>query len=270
VLLLVLRLLFVSWLCCLLRRLRPLVRLLYSLLVLRLLMRLLSLLPSRLVGSLLFHVLILPLLILLGALPLLILLLLYPLLLVLILLFMPVIPGHRRWMIRCRRSWRAIILLPLFLHPLLVLRMLTWVIGLVVVFRTLTWVIGLLVSRMLHIMPIAALVSGSAVGWRIVGAACLSGWHAVFEVSGPWSGCDRRPSVIHGGALLTIHSRELAMLSLIRYWREMSLTSEGLLLVRRPRGYAAVATIEADAIVVPVDHGGVVNIVNVGDVHVVY
>jgi len=73
--------------------------------------------------------------------------------------------------------------------------------------RTLTWVIGLLVSRMLHIMPIATLVTGGAVGWRIVRASCLFGWHAVFEVSGPCSGCDRRPSLIYGRALLTIHSR---------------------------------------------------------------
>src|SRR2546427_1638264 len=59
------------------------------------------------------------------------------------------------------------------------------------------------------------------------------------------------------------------MLSLIRYRREMSLTSEPLLLPRRTRADATVAAVVADAVHGgAVDHGGVVNIVNGGDVHI--
>jgi hypothetical protein len=90
----------------------------------------------------------------------------------------------------------------------LILRALTGAIGLLIVPRTLTRAIGLLIILLtLRFPPIAALVTGSSVGWRIVGPSCLSGWHAVFEVSGPCSGCDRRPSLIYGRALLTIAAR---------------------------------------------------------------
>src|SRR6266436_8815251 len=59
------------------------------------------------------------------------------------------------------------------------------------------------------------------------------------------------------------------MLSLIRYRREMSLTSEGLLLARWTRADATVSAVVADAIHGgAVDHGGVVNIVNGGDIHI--
>src|SRR6266478_4671041 len=60
------------------------------------------------------------------------------------------------------------------------------------------------------------------------------------------------------------------MLSLIRYRREMSLTSEGFLLARGTRADSTIAAVEADAIIGPVDHGGVVNVVNGGDVHIVH
>ena len=136
-----LRLLFASWLCPLLRGLRLFAPLLYSLLLL--LMRWLGLLPSCLVSSLLLHALILPLLILLDSLPLLILPLVYPLLLALGLLLMPVISGHRRRTIgsrhisRCHCTWGTVIFLSLFLHPLLILGTLTWAIGLWIIFLTL-------------------------------------------------------------------------------------------------------------------------------------
>ena len=112
--------LFASWLCALLRRLfaprlRPLlllrrfaplfcsllllllfVSLLYSL-VLLLLLTLFGLLPSGVIGSLLLHPLILPLLILLDSLPFLLLPLIYPLLFALVLLLPPGIASvHRR------------------------------------------------------------------------------------------------------------------------------------------------------------------------------
>src|SRR2546425_7002082 len=59
------------------------------------------------------------------------------------------------------------------------------------------------------------------------------------------------------------------MLSLIRDRREMSLTRERLLLARRTRADATVAAVVADAVHGgAVDHGGVVNIVNGGDVHI--
>src|SRR6266403_2218286 len=60
------------------------------------------------------------------------------------------------------------------------------------------------------------------------------------------------------------------MLSLIRHWREMSPTSESFLLARRPRGNATVTAVEAYAFVVPVDHSGVVDVVNDGDIHIVH
>ena len=61
------------------------------------------------------------------------------------------------------------------------------------------------------------------------------------------------------------------MLSLIRYRREMSLTSESFLLARGTRGDSTVPAVVAGAIYCGlVNHGGVVNIVNVGNVYIVY
>src|SRR5213078_3497350 len=146
------------WLCPLLRGLRLFAPLLYSLLcsLLLLLMRWLGLLPSCLVSYLLLHALILPLLILLDSLPLLILPLVYPLLLALGLLLMPVISGHRRrtigswYLSRCHCARRAVIVLPLLLHPLLIL-------------GTLSWTIRRLVLPRLYVATIAALVRGRSV-----------------------------------------------------------------------------------------------------------
>ena len=77
--------------------------------------------------------------------------------------------------------------------------------------------------------------------------------------------------MIDGRALLTITASELAMLSLIRYGREMSLTRERLLLTRRARGNSAVAAVVADMVHgCAIDNGGVVDVVNVGDVHIVH
>jgi hypothetical protein len=245
--------------------------------LLLLLMRWLGLLPSCLVSSLLFHALILPLLILLDSLPLLILPLVYPLLLALGLLLMPVISGHRRrtigsrYISRCHCTWWAIISLSLFLHPLLILGMLTWAIGLWIIFLTLAWTIRLLILPRLYIATIAALVCGRAVRWRIVGSTGFASWHPLFEVSGPWSSCDRRFAVVDGCPLLTITASELAMLNLIRHWGEMSLTRERLLLTRRARGNSAVAAVVADMVHgCAIDNGGVVDVVNVGDVHIVH
>jgi hypothetical protein len=276
-----LRRLLAPWFCSLLLLLRLFAPLLYSLLLLLLLALLLmlwlSLLPSCLVSSLLLHALILPLLILLDSLLLLILPLVYPLLLALGLLLMPVISGHRRRTVgtrnisRCHCTWRAIISLSLFLHPLLILGALTWAICLWIIFRTLTWTIRLLILPRLYVTMIAALVSGRSVCWRIVGSTGFASWHALFEIFGPWSGCDRRSAVIDGCPLLPITASELAMLSLIRYGREMSLTRERLLLTRRTRGDSAVAAVVADVVHrCAIDDGGVVDVVNVGDVHIVH
>lgn len=60
------------------------------------------------------------------------------------------------------------------------------------------------------------------------------------------------------------------MLILVRYRREMALTSESFLLSRRARGDPTVAAVVANMIHSSVDHSGVVNVVNVGDVNVVY
>jgi len=206
----------------LLRRLAPLF---YSLLLLLLLFAsllcslvlLLGLQPSGVISSLLLHPLILPLLILLHSLPFLILPLIYSLLLPLGLLLAPGIAGvHRRTVgarsiVGTNRAWLAVVVVIVgptpILVPLFIAWTLPWAISLFVA-RALTWAVGLLiVLRTLNVPPIAPLVTGRAVGWRIVGASCLSGRHAVFEVSGLCSGCDRRPAVVYGRALLTIHSR---------------------------------------------------------------
>src|SRR5580658_8083727 len=60
------------------------------------------------------------------------------------------------------------------------------------------------------------------------------------------------------------------MLSLSRYRRDMSLTPGGLLARCRTRADSAIATVVADVAFVVVRHVGVVNIVNVGDVHVAH
>src|SRR5580765_8311110 len=57
------------------------------------------------------------------------------------------------------------------------------------------------------VTPIAPLVACASVSGRIVGASCLSGGYAVFEVSGPWTRCDRRPAMVHGRPLLTVDTR---------------------------------------------------------------
>jgi len=220
--------------------------LLASLLYSLVLLRLLGLRPSGVIGSLLLHPLILPFLILLDSLPFLILPLIYSLLLPLGLLLPPGIASVHRRTVGARSivgmncTWRPVvamvgaivgptpILAPLFIAraliwaigllivlrtltwaiSLFVARALTWAIGLLFVARVLTWAIGLLiVLRTLNVPPIATLVTGSAVGWRIVGASSFSRRYAVFEVSGPCSGCDRRPAVVYGCSLLTIDSR---------------------------------------------------------------
>jgi len=206
--------------------------LLYSL-VLLLLLTLFGLLPSGVIGLLLLHPLILPFLILLDSLPFLILPLIYSLLLPLGLLLPPGIASVRRRTVGARSivgmncTWRPVVAMvgaivgptPI-LAPLFIARALIWAIGLLIVLRTLTWAISLFVARALtwaigllivlrtlNVPPIATLVTGSAVGWRIVGASSFSRRYAVFEVSGPCSGCDRRPAVVYGCSLLTIDSR---------------------------------------------------------------
>src|SRR5712692_8806073 len=90
-------------------------------------------------------------------------------------------------------------------------------------------------------------------------------------VSGPGTGRDRRPAMVHRGALLTVASRCLPMFSLSGYWRDVSPTSDLFLLPRRARADPTVTAVEADPILgVPVDDGGVVNVVIEGDVHVVH
>src|SRR5208283_776357 len=60
------------------------------------------------------------------------------------------------------------------------------------------------------------------------------------------------------------------MLSLSRYRRNMSLTRRSLVFRSRTRVDSTIAAVVTDAVHVVVDHGGVVDIVNVGDVHVVH
>ena len=177
------------WLCPLLRRL--LVSLLRSLLLLR-----------RLLAFWLCSLVLLPFLILS-------LILIYSFLFTLVLLLPPGIAS--RTIVGTNRTWRAIVLgvLPTpILALLFVARTPIGAVCLLSVLLALSRTISLLIVFLtLNVPPIAALVTGGAIGWRIVNASCLSGWHAIFEVPRPRSSCDCRPAVIYGRALFTIHSR---------------------------------------------------------------
>ena len=89
---------------------------------------------------------------------------------------------------------------------------------------------SLTILRTLNVTPIDTLVACGAVAWRIVCASGGSGRHPVFEVRGPRTGSDRRPTVVHGCSLLAVDASQLAMLILVRYRRKMALASERFLL----------------------------------------
>src|SRR5271157_6110189 len=77
--------------------------------------------------------------------------------------------------------------------------------------------------------------------------------------------------MVHGSPLLRVRTGRLRMLSLNGYSRNMFLTCRGLIFSPRTRADPAIATIEADPVHRgAVNHRGVVDVVNLGDVHVVH
>src|SRR5208337_4547789 len=117
----------------------------------------------------------------------------------------------------------------------------------------------------------SSVVLAATIGWSIRRSR-LFGWHraAVVKISGPRCGCGARLAHVRRRALLRVGSGRLRMLSLSRYRRDMSLTRRRLLFRPWTRVDSTVAAVVADVVLVVVDHGRVVNIVNVGDVHVVH
>src|SRR6266481_5294796 len=94
---------------------------------------------------------------------------------------------------------------------------------------------------------------------------------ALVKCTRPGSSCDGRSSVVGRRTQFRIGSCRLQMLSLSTYWRDVSLALRSLLFMRRTCIDPAVTAVVADAVHGSVvDHGRVVNIVNVGDVHVVH
>src|ERR1039458_4959046 len=117
---------------------------------------------------------------------------------------------------------------------------------------------------------VAPLISAT-IGWSIRRSCRFGRYSAtVIKISGPRCGCDAWLAHARRRALLRVGSGRLRMLSLSRYRRDMSLTRRSLVFRPRTRVDSTVATVIADVVLVVVPHGGVVNIVNVGDVHVVH
>src|ERR1039458_2880065 len=117
---------------------------------------------------------------------------------------------------------------------------------------------------------VAPLISAT-IGWSIR-RSCLFGRYSatVIKISGPGGRCHAWLAHVRRRALLRVGSGRLRMLSLNRYRRDMSLPRRRLVFRPWTRADSTVAAVIADVVLVVVPHGGVVNIVHVGDVHVVH
>src|ERR1017187_1864142 len=117
---------------------------------------------------------------------------------------------------------------------------------------------------------VAPLISAT-IGWSIR-SSCLFGRYSatVIKISRPGCGCDAWLAHARRRALLRVGSGRLCMLSLSGYRRDMSLTRHRLVFRPWTRADSAVATVVADVAHIVVHHAGVINIVDVGDVHVVH
>ena len=107
----------------------------------------------------------------------------------------------------------------------------------------------------------------------VIRRPCLSGRYncAVVQRSRLRSSGDWRCAMVHGSSQLWFRAGSLRMLSLNGHRRDMSLMCHSLFSRRWTRADPSIATVVADPVHRGVvDHRGVVNIVNVGDVHVVH
>src|SRR5271167_1128014 len=114
--------------------------------------------------------------------------------------------------------------------------------------------------------------SGS-IGWRGVGPSRLFGRHylAGLKCSRCGSGRNGRLAMVRRNTQLRIGAGSLHLLGLSRHGRNVFFARRGLFLRCRPCCYPTVAAVVADAVHRRVvDHGGVVNVVNVSDVYVIH
>ena len=110
-----------------------------------------------------------------------------------------------------------------------------------------------------------------AVGWRMVRRSRFLGrYHRVpAELPRFFGGRDWRVGLVHRSPQLWIRARSLHMLCLGRYWRHVSLSRRCLFLRGWTRLNPSVPTVVADAVYRRVvHHRRVVNIVDVGNIHI--
>src|SRR5208282_132619 len=102
--------------------------------------------------------------------------------------------------------------------------------------------------------------------------SCLFGRYrgTVIKISGPGCRCYAWLAHVRRRTLLRVSSGRLRMLRLSRYRRNMPVTRRSLFLLGRTRADSTIAAVITDAALVVVRHMGVVNIVNVGHVHVAH
>ena len=111
---------------------------------------------------------------------------------------------------------------------------------------------------------ISAALRHTATVSRSVGSSSFSRCDnaATAEFSGPCCGRDRRPPHVRRRAHLRIVSRRLYMLSLRRYRPDMSLAPPRFFFRGRTRIDSAVTAVERDVVLIAVDHGRVVDVMN--------
>ena len=123
-------------------------------------------------------------------------------------------------------------------------------------------------------LPVYPLFRFTTIGCRVIWRSCRSGRYdpAFVERSRPRTGCDRRHAVVYRRSLLPVGLSCLHMLSLSGYRRNMSLTHGSLLLRCGTRVDPTIATVVADAVHYSsvVNNRRVVNVVDIGDVHIVH
>jgi hypothetical protein len=88
------------------------------------------------------------------------------------------------------------------------------------------------------------------------------------EVAGTSRGCHCWPAVILPRKQCTVLARGLLMLHLRRDWPAVRFVGPGLLLRRRTRGYSALSAVVGNVRVIVHDDGLVIDIGDVGDIHV--